>query len=75
MLALLLPEASISFIFYCIYHVAKTIKTVELQRKVTFSDFIAEFFLVWFFPIGVWILQPTINKLAAKDDDDFNEIL
>ena len=67
---------SIFCIFYCIYHVAKTIKTVELQRKVTFSDFVGEFFLVWFFPIGVWILQPTINKLAEKDDqDDFNEIL
>lgn len=66
---------SIFCVFYCIYHVAKTIKTVELQRKVTFSDFIAEFFLVWFFPIGVWILQPTINKLAEKDDDEFNEIL
>lgn len=67
---------SIFCIFYCIYHVAKTIKTVELQRKVSFNDFLAEFFLVWFFPIGVWILQPTINKLAEKeDDDDFNEIL
>lgn len=67
---------SIFCVFYCIYFVAKTIKTVELQRKVTFSDFVAEFFLVWFFPIGVWILQPTINKLVEKEEhDDFNEIL
>lgn len=67
---------SIFCIFYCIYFVAKTIKTVELQRKVTFSDFVAEFFLVWFFPIGIWILQPTINKLVDKDsEDDFREFL
>lgn len=67
---------SIFCIFYCIYFVAKTIKTVELQRKVTFSDFVAEFFLVWFFPIGIWILQPTINKLMDKDSgDDFREFL
>lgn len=67
---------SIFCIFYCIYFVAKTIKTVELQRKVTFSDFVAEFFLVWFFPIGIWILQPTINKLMDKDsEDDFRAFL
>jgi hypothetical protein len=24
-----------------------------------------EFFLIWFFPIGVWIIQPRINRLYA----------
>jgi hypothetical protein len=51
-------------LFYCIYFVSKTMKTVELQREVSFSDFAGEFFLTWFFPIGVWILQPKINKLV-----------
>ena len=54
-------------IFYCLYFVAKTIKTIELQRQVTFSDFAGEFFLIWFFFIGVWILQPRINKMIADD--------
>jgi len=53
-------------IFYCLYFVAKTIKTVELQREVIFNDFIGEFFLVWFYFIGVWILQPKINKIANE---------
>jgi hypothetical protein len=67
---------SIFCIFYCIYFVAKTIKTVELQRAVKFKDFVGEFFLVWFFPIGVWILQPTINKLeGGMDYDEFDNIL
>lgn len=67
---------SIFCVFYCIYFVAKTIKTVELQREVKFSDFVAEFFLVWFFPIGIWILQPTINRLVEDDDDNnISEIL
>lgn len=52
-------------IFYCLYFVAKTIKTVELQRETSFSDFTGEFFLAWFFPVGVWILQSKINKLIA----------
>ena len=50
-------------IFYSLYFVAKTIKTVELQRAVTFSDFAVEFFLIWFYPIGIWIIQPKINKM------------
>jgi hypothetical protein len=36
-------------IFYSLYFVAKTLKTAELQREVTFSDFVGEFFLIWFF--------------------------
>lgn len=50
-------------IFYCLYFNAKALKTVEWQKPVTFSDFAGEFFLIWFFPIGVWIIQPRINKL------------
>ena len=52
--------------FYCYYFVAKTLKATELQRKVTFSDFVGEFFLLWFYPIGVWFIQPKINVLAEK---------
>ena len=55
-------------IFYCLYFVAKTFKTAELQREVTFSDFVGEFFLIWFFPIGVWIIQPKINKIIRGYD-------
>ena len=57
-------------IFYCIYFAAKTIKTVELQREVTFSDFVGEFFMIWFHLIGIWILQPRINKLVQEYNDN-----
>ena len=50
-------------IFYCIYFNAKILKAVELQRPVTFSDYAGEFFMIWMFPIGIWILQTRINKL------------
>jgi hypothetical protein len=52
--------------FYCLYFVSKTIKTVELQRETEFSDFVAEFFLIWFYPIGIWIIQPRVNKMAES---------
>jgi hypothetical protein len=57
-------------IFYCLYFNAKALKTVEWQRRVKFDDFIGEFFLIWFFPIGIWIIQPRINKLFETTPDN-----
>ena len=51
-------------IFYSMWFIAKTIKSIELQRAVSFSEFAGEFFLLWFFPIGIWIIQPRINKMV-----------
>jgi len=48
---------------YCIYFNAKALKTIELQRLVTFRDYVGEFFFLLFFPIGIWIIQPRINKI------------
>ncbi len=64
-LAVMLPLHILSMfgLLYSFYYVAKTYKTVELQREVTFSDFAGDFFLLLFFPIGVWIIQPKINLL------------
>lgn len=53
-------------IFYTLYFVAKTFKTVEFQREVKFSDFAGEFFMIWFYPIGIWIIQPKINKMIEE---------
>lgn len=66
--ALIIPLHLFSMfcIFYSLYFVAKTIKTAELQRKVTFSDFAGEFFMIWFYPIGIWIVQPKINKMIKE---------
>ena len=55
-------------IFYCLYFNAKALKTVEWQKSVTFSDFAGEFFLLWFFPIGIWFIQPRINKLFDNSE-------
>lgn len=53
-------------IFHSMYFAAKTFKTAELQREVSFNDFAGEFFLIWFFPVGVWILQPKLNQLVLS---------
>lgn len=51
---------------YNMYFIAKTFKTAELQRKVSFSDFAGEFFLIWFYFIGIWIVQPKVNKIIER---------
>ncbi|WP_339884408.1 hypothetical protein [Polaribacter vadi] len=66
MIGIILPLHLLSMfgIFYSIYFVAKTLKTVELQKEVNFGDFASEFFMLWFYFIGIWIIQPKINKIA-----------
>lgn len=63
-------------IFYCLYFIAKALKAVELQKTVKFSDYVGEFFLIWYFPVGIWIIQPRVNKLFDTTNiDDNNQIL
>ena len=66
MIGIILPLHLLSMfgIFYSIYFVAKTLKTVELQKEVNFGDFASDFFILWFYFIGIWIIQPKINKIA-----------
>jgi hypothetical protein len=60
-------------LFYCLYFISKELKAVEWQKPVTFSDFAGEFFLIWFFPLGIWIIQPRINKLFENNTDGETE--
>lgn len=45
---------------------AQTLRSVELGRLAKFSEYAIEFVLIWFSPIGFWILQPRLNKLVDK---------
>lgn len=53
-------------LLYCAYFVAKTIKTAEAGHAVPISSFAGDILLIWFFPIGVWFLQPRVNRLAGE---------
>jgi hydrogenase maturation factor len=35
-------------------------------RTVSFYDYAGPFFLWWFFPLGIWFVQPRINRLFAN---------
>lgn len=45
---------------------AQTLRSVELGRQAKFSEYAIEFFLIWFSPLGFWILQPRLNRLMQN---------
>ncbi len=57
---------SIFCIFYSIYFISKSLKSVELQKEVNFNEHILEFFLLFFFPFGLWLIQPRINEIYSQ---------
>lgn len=58
------------FTMFCIFYIlrlsAKILKTFENQEKTSFGGYAGEFFLMWFFPLGIWIIQPRVNKIYEK---------
>lgn len=57
--------------FYVLYFTSKSIKSVELQRRVQFGDYAGEFFMIWIFFVGVWYIQPRINAIFANDTSEY----
>ena len=52
---------------YTYYHTAKTLKLVEVGDTKPKPEFVGEFFMIWFYYIGVWIIQPKVNKMQLED--------
>jgi len=54
-------------IFYGIWFAARQLATLREDREVKFSEFSGPFFLIWFFPIGIWFVQPLVNQLLGDE--------
>jgi len=52
--------------FYLLYFASKSIVLAEKHKPVSFYDYAGPFFLLWFFPVGIWLVQPRINRLYAE---------
>lgn len=50
-------------VLYTLYFVSKSLVLAERGES---SSFMGPFFLIWFFPVGVWIIQPRVNRLYAE---------
>jgi len=59
----------ISFL-YCFYLLSILLKQNEVMDYVDFKECFKEFFLILFLPVGIWFLQPVINKTLGKANTD-----
>lgn len=58
---------SMCCLLYSILFVAKTLTAVENREAVTSNEHAKYFILVFAFVIGIWIIQPKINRLCAQN--------
>lgn len=55
--------------FQTIIFACKTIAKIELRREVSFGDYFTNLLLMAFFFVGIWILQPKINRLIGTEKE------
>lgn len=51
--------------FYILYFIAKSLRSVELKREAEINEYIADFILIWFSFIGIWFIQPRVNQIFS----------
>ncbi|AHM59328.1 hypothetical protein D770_05305 [Flammeovirgaceae bacterium 311] len=56
--------------FYAFLHLlafpAKVLKSIEHGKKASFPDYLGYFIMILFWPIGIWFIQPRINKTVIE---------
>ncbi|MDP4240779.1 MAG: hypothetical protein Q8904_15055 [Bacteroidota bacterium] len=50
---------------YAYYSVAKSLKSIELDREAKFSECIIDAITLFALPIGVWFIQPRLNRILT----------
>jgi len=54
--------------FYALIFCAKNLVMAERQEPVSFRNYVLPLFLIWFYPIGVWFIQPRVNVIDRRGD-------
>jgi hypothetical protein len=60
---------SLAGIFYGIWFSARQYMALQRGHDADFLIFSSTFFLMWLFPLGIWIIQPGVNRLFDKLDN------
>ena len=50
---------------------ARVLKSIERERKVDIGECFGSFFLIIVLPIGIWFLQPRLNKVVEEHKNTF----
>lgn len=58
-----------AFLYFMMFP-ARALKSIEKGKKADISEYIGDFFLIIFLPIGIWFLQPRMNKVAEASQQD-----
>ena len=58
-----LPLVTFLGIIYTFKSVSKSLKSIETGTKATFKEYIVDAILILMFPIGVWLIQPRLNRI------------
>lgn len=67
LLVILIGHSFLLFsIFYLTNFVAKSISTLDKKMIVVFNDYAQYFFLLLFFPVGIWWLHSKIKSVANR---------
>lgn len=53
------------FNFYINYYLSKLLFMLEFRRVGKLSDFIADVFLLFIYPVAIFFVQPRVNKACA----------
>jgi hypothetical protein len=56
-------------LLYDFYFVSKSLASVEKARRASFPDYVGYFLALWVFPVGIWIVQPRVNRLYSDAFD------
>lgn len=54
---------------YVLYFVSRNLVMAETGKPASFSDHIGTLMLFWFFPVGVWFVQPRVNRLYRSGSE------
>jgi len=55
---------------YCSYFNAKLLNSIEQTKNVGINEILGDIFLILFFPLGVWFVQPRVNKIVKFQNRD-----
>lgn len=66
-LGIIVATITLFVLFKFIQFPSRTIKSIELKREAGFWEYIADSFTVLCWPLGIWWIQPRINKINSKN--------
>ena len=52
--------------FYVLGFAAQVLESAIQGKKVSFNESLKVFFALWFFPIGIWYIQPLIKRVLDE---------